>query len=840
MVWFCGSGTLAQTVAGTITDAAGEPLPFATVTLKEDRSAGTTASLEGRYSIDLGGRGGVLEFRYIGYEVAVREVAPGAAARTVDVTLTPATYELEVASVSAAAEDPAYRIMREAAARRKEYLRADQRYEVEVYVKGQVKVEKAPERIMGRDIGDMGGLLDSSRAGIVYLSETYSTVQFEQPDRFKETVTASTVSGDPRGYSFNTATSLSFDLYQERADWGKPVASPLVSHAAGVYRFALEGARRGDDGRLVYRIRVAPRSTAVPAYAGVVYVEDESYHLVDADLYLLGATVNAPGLDTLKLIQRFRRRGGAGWETYQRRAEPIIELLGFRFRGIFAAVYGTYDYTPAWPRSPFGAIVSEVLPEANAVDSTRFAERPIPLTPAEQRDYVRKDSIRRAVDSPLHKDSLEQRGNRPGIENLGGYTHTDWRKHSRYHIASPLTDLGFHSVTGVRLATGFEYEKRSDAAGTRELRTEARLGYGFADEEWYPTAAVAYRFDPVYRQTLRLSGGRELADYHRLRPVSGITNTVYSLLAKRNELKLYERRFAEVTHATALRGARAAPWARLSHALAYEWRGFRQNESTYSLRRRERSYETNAPLYTARGGDPTFAIEAPTTLLRYSGTVTFSPGQTYLLRPDALVPTGTAWAEVSVDWRYGVSVARGEPSAERYQFLYVGLSAKRSAVALGRFGKLGARASVGRNFVRDSRPNVIDAQHFGGSELPVAIYVDYLDRYLAADYFTFSTATTWVDGVVEHDFDGWLWQRLPLLRKLGWSVVTRAAMIYLPEEGRRHGELGVGLDKVGFGPARPLRVDVLWARNQVGSLREGATWKGAILRVGVRVPEGLL
>ncbi len=839
-LWLCASGLSAQTVSGTITDAGGEPLPFATVTAKGVETLGATASLEGRYSIDLGGRGGTLEFRYVGYEVAAREVAAGPARQTLDVTLTPATYELGVASVSAGAEDPAYRIMREAAARRKAYLRADERYEVEVYVKGQVKVDKAPDKILGRDLGDIGGLLDSNRAGIVYLSETYSTVQFEQPGKFKETVTASTVSGDPRGYSFNTATSLSFDLYQERADWGRPVASPLADKAASVYRFALEGARVGEGGRLVYRIRVEPRGTAVPGYGGVVYVEDESFHLVDADLYLLGATVNAPGLDSLKLLQSFRRRGGdAGWETYQRRAEPIIELLGFRFRGIFAAVYGAYDYAPVWPRSPFGAIVSEVLAEANAVDSARFAERPIPLTDAEQRDYVRKDSLRRAVESPAYRDSIEQRGNRVGLGIITGYTHTDWRKHSRYSVTSPLTDIAFHSVTGLRLATGLEYDRKSDEAGTRELHAEAKLGYGFADEELYPTAAIGYRFDPVYRQELRVRGGRELADYHRLQPVDAATNTLYSLFAKHNELKLYERRFAEVTHVTQLHGDRAAPWARLSHTLAFEWRGFRQNETNYSLRRRARTYEPNAPLYVSGAGEPQFIVQAPSTFLRYSGTLTFAPGQTYLLRPDVLLPTGAAWAELSVDWRYGIAVSNPK-GFDRPQFLFLGLSAKRSSVTLGRFGKLGVRVSLGRSVFLVSDQNIIDAQHFGGSELPVALYGDYLDRYLAADYFTFSTNEAWVDGVVEHDFDGWLWQRLPLLKKLGWSIVTRAGAIYLPVEGRLHSELGVGLNKVGFGPARPIRVDVVWAYNQVGRVNASPTWRRPVLRVGVKLPEGLL
>ncbi len=64
-------------------------------------------------------------------------------------------------------------------------------------------LRNVPEKIMGRDIFIDG--LDSSRSGIVYLSESVSEVFIQKPDQKKEIMISSKVSGRSQGFSWNSA-----------------------------------------------------------------------------------------------------------------------------------------------------------------------------------------------------------------------------------------------------------------------------------------------------------------------------------------------------------------------------------------------------------------------------------------------------------------------------------------------------------------------------------------------------------------------------------------------------------------------------------------------------------
>ena len=73
---------------------------------------------------------------------------------------------------------------------------------------------EAPETILGQDVGDMDGLLDSTGQGILYLSESESQLYFTAPDDYKEVMVSSKVSGDDNGFSFNSASDMDFSLYR--------------------------------------------------------------------------------------------------------------------------------------------------------------------------------------------------------------------------------------------------------------------------------------------------------------------------------------------------------------------------------------------------------------------------------------------------------------------------------------------------------------------------------------------------------------------------------------------------------------------------------------------------
>ena len=66
---------------------------------------------------------------------------------------------------------------------------------------------------MGQEVGDLDGVLDSTRSGIIYLSETISKISYRQPNDFRERIIASKVSGNDNGFSFNSAQESTFSFY---------------------------------------------------------------------------------------------------------------------------------------------------------------------------------------------------------------------------------------------------------------------------------------------------------------------------------------------------------------------------------------------------------------------------------------------------------------------------------------------------------------------------------------------------------------------------------------------------------------------------------------------------
>jgi len=248
----------AFTVRGTVTDKEGEPVGFATVYV-EGTTIGTTTNAEGNYQIEVKAGYHVIVFRYVGYGTEVRPLTVSADTR-LDVVMHRVVFELGEA-VADGSEDPAYRIMRLARERREFYRQQVQEYSCKVYVKGTNFVKNLPKRVLGRSI-DVGGL-DSTRSGIIYLSESVSEYHYKAPGKTKERVIASKVSGKSQGFTWNNATSLEFNFYDKMFSLeglsNRDLVSPLSPSATLYYRFRYAGFYV-EDSIIVNRIELLPRT----------------------------------------------------------------------------------------------------------------------------------------------------------------------------------------------------------------------------------------------------------------------------------------------------------------------------------------------------------------------------------------------------------------------------------------------------------------------------------------------------------------------------------------------------------------------------------------------------
>ena len=136
--------------------------------------------------------------------------------------------------------NPAHAIIRAAIKKRKQHLLKNQRFTANFYSKGVVSTKKLPRKILGQDIDVSNQDLDSTRSGILYLSETYSKISKEQ-EKFKETITAVKISGDKQALTFNSAEDAEFNFYQNFVNLDNDLISPIGDLAFSFYRYRLLG-----------------------------------------------------------------------------------------------------------------------------------------------------------------------------------------------------------------------------------------------------------------------------------------------------------------------------------------------------------------------------------------------------------------------------------------------------------------------------------------------------------------------------------------------------------------------------------------------------------------------
>ena len=116
-------------------------------------------------------------------------------------------------------DNPANEIIRSAIKNKKENSEKTARFKSDFYSRGIIRLKDAPKTIMGQKFDFFDEILDSTRSGIIYLSETVSKITFQKPDKIKEVIVASKVSGKDNGFSFNNAASVNFDFYEKDYSW---------------------------------------------------------------------------------------------------------------------------------------------------------------------------------------------------------------------------------------------------------------------------------------------------------------------------------------------------------------------------------------------------------------------------------------------------------------------------------------------------------------------------------------------------------------------------------------------------------------------------------------------
>ena len=808
---------LAQ-VFGTVQNSNKEALPYVNI-YTEDGKNGTTTNEDGDFELKLSETGTyTLVFQFLGYETLKKQVSIQKLPFQLDVQLVEATTNLDEVTINSN-ENPADRIIRNAINSRKANLAKIEQYTANYYSRGLWRIKNAPEKILGQDLGDLGGALDSTRSGIIYLSETISEITYKAPDNFKEKIIASKVSGNDNGFSLNSAEESDFSFYNNTVDINAEIVSPIADYGFNYYNYKLEGVFYDTNGQLINKIKVLPKRPNDRVFSGFIYIAEDSWQIFGTELVTTGQAIQVTPIEKLTFTQNFKySEEYKFWIKISQAVDFSFAMFGISGDGRFTAVYSNYNFSPDFDKRTFTKEVLTFADQANKKDSLYWkAIRPVPLTSEELTDYVKKDSIQTLRSSKTYLDSIDRVQNKFSVTDLlFGVDYSNSYKKKHFSISSPLFGTHFNTVQGFNATSTVSFRKNLDDTFSRYWRLYSTMNYGFSDERFRIKAGFQMKFNNIKKPQLTIEAGSETAQINPTIPISARVNDVTSLFFERNYMKLYERQFAEVSYQQELING-----ITLLSDISYQQRNALFNTTSNSwVNRGDVSYTSNNPLQPNNFESAPFVDHH---IFKMNLTGKFNFGQKYLSYPDAKVNiTSNKFPTLWLTYETGFG---SDISAYNFNQLRAALVQN---IKLGNKGNFSYTLKGGA-FLEDKEISFLDYQHFNGNQTRIGNGY-YLNSFNLLPYYELSTTNNYIEFHAEQDFQGWILGKLPLINKLNYNLILGAHALTI-ENNKPYTELSVGIDNLGFGKYRVLRLDYVvsnYQGNQEGAFIFGLKFLGIL------------
>jgi hypothetical protein len=783
-------------IKGTITDEKGNPLPFVSI-FEENTYNGTTSNEQGNYQLNIKSVGNnKIVFQLLGYKTQKIAIPAEKLTFTLDVKMFEESFSLNEVVINPK-NNPANAIIKSAIASKKENTEKTARFKADFYSRGIFKLKNAPKKIFGQKIGDMDGALDSTGTGIISLSETFSKIIFEKPNNLKEVVTASKVSGNDKGYSYNTARSSFYDFYDNNIKFGINLISPIADNAFNYYKFRLESTFIDENNKMINKIKVSPKRDNEPVFEGYIYIVEDSWAIYAVDLDIKGYRMHEEFIDVMTLKQNFSYNKNNGiWAKNTQSLDFTAGAFGIKFNGKYTYVYSNYEFMNSFAKKTFTNEITSIEINSNKKDSVFWNNnRPIPLTIEETADYIRKDSIYKVRNSKKYLDSIDAKGNKFKIVKLiSGYTYKNSsKKYSlEYNGLLNLGSLSFNTVQGFNFDSGFSYTNWNEDEKGKYTSIKTKINYGFSEDRLRISGQYDHRFNKQNYANLSVSGGNMVKQFNKNQPISNLINSISSLSFKNNYMKLYNLEFAAIGYSQDV-----ANGVNLNGKLEYQQRKPLYNTTDFSFFKKEDLYSSNNPI------NPNDFINAGIekhSLVRTALNAKINFGNKYSTRPDGKFNIrNNKYPTLYLGYEKAFAA-----SEKKYEFDHLNARLFYD-VTLGNKGNFAMNLKAGK-FFNAENISFVDYKHFNGNQTHIGQTERYLDVFNLLPYYSNSTNDSYFEAHMEHNDKGYIMNKIPLLNKLKSTMVLGFHTLTIPNS-KPYSEFTVGLDNLGFGKFKLFRVD---------------------------------
>jgi hypothetical protein len=768
-------------VSGKISDDKNQPLSFSSVLIK-GTNQGTNANADGYYVLKLKPGAYELIVQYVGYKKKIEKIVVESNV-TKNVELIPESYELKEVVIKDG-EDPAYSVIRQAIKKRKFYLNEVEAFSCKAYIKGLQRLTNFPEKMIKflNVMNTSGQKIDSTLLGVVYLSESETKYHFRKPNDEKEIMYSSRVSGNNKAFSFNQVSDMKFSVYENLISLNglsdRPFISPINDNAFLSYRYKLLGTTF-EDGKMLNKIEVIPKRKTDPCFQGIIYIQENTWRVHSADVYLTKESkINF--IDTLYIKQLNAPVNDSIWMPTGLSMLFNFKLFGFVGDGYFNAVFSDYDMHPIFPKKFFKNEVAKIEEGSNKKDSTYWEQsRPVPLTYEERSDYRKKDSIGKIKSSNRYKDSIDRAGNKFTVSDLiMGYSYNKTAKKFSLNTSGLLTSgIQYNTVEGVNASLKVDLIKRYE--NNRYHNLSAAMRYGFSNYLWGGTINWKYLHKPEKFESINIKAGTSALQFNGNDPINATMNTSYTLFNNDNFMKLYKKTFASCNYRKELINGLIANF----YTEYAERSSLRNTAFDLWVDNKDKMFTSNNPLNQSTD-DSSFAINN-SFVIELGLSIRFK--QKYISRPNEKIIESNKFPIINIQYTKAIP---GLNTIADYDLLKISMD---DDIKLGLLGTFSYRLKGGY-FLSSRYVEFMDYKHFDGNQTLLANN-NYLNSFKLLPYYTYSTKYWYAEAHAEHHFNGFIFNKIPLLKKSRIQEVLGGHVLF-NDKLNQYYEVNFGVEKI--------------------------------------------
>jgi hypothetical protein len=778
-------------ISGVISDSNGEPLPFASIYIKNS-TYGVSSNAFGEYFIELEDGQYTIVYSYIGFQNFEKTIKLKDHSQKIDIQLLAKDQNLIEYEVVSNTRNKALEIINEVKKNKKKFIhRSNSSIE---YLKN--TIEKRQYKLKRKDTIEIWQLDTSEQINfkndVLKFIESYGRLyRINQNNNFWDYKAYHDFADTKEEQDFiliqsfedfgeynitpkyevnddyeilNNLSEIEFNLFLNNINVSisnKPIISPLAPGSRTYYKYDYLGFIPTEDSNKIFKIKITPRFNNEPLLKGILFVKDSSFNIESFELKLSGPIQSEFKIENFHVIQNYQQLGNQNLLKRKIIDYSIKEDI-HKILGNTVAIYDDFKFKEKVPEYFKKNQIKYFADSSFSKNNKQWTEfRPLDLKENEI-EYVRyTDSLRQYYQSEEY-----------ALKQDSGYNEITWAKvlwegigrKNRYkgysfYIWPLVSQFNILGVGGYRHNLGFNYNQ--NISDQYKISTQNRIDYGVANKDFKGSTNISIISNKKKYKQLTLAIGDEYKVINRF-------PSIITAFSRSNYVRSQQ---LESAYRTEILNGLYSEW-KISYC-------FQTPIDNLDL-----STDWFSPLDSAASLAP--VRFNPYTKLESRIQITWLPFQKYYYKKNKKIVLGTKFPTVNIIYRKGVP--KLFQSEVNFDYLEVGVNDEFSVPHLG---KSKWNMQLG-SFLNKENLRVIEWKYFRGSDR------GFFSNPLTSLQLlgpTLLTQNSFFRANYVHSFDGNILNKIPIINRLGLQLSGGAASLIIPDVDYQHLEVFLGISR---------------------------------------------